>query len=313
MKKYTPYESPAAFLARKFVFIRYLRALYFKYNQFDEELKRPGVKRGKHSYYFLGGLNPLLAIAKDVVDTFKPYKSSYYVQRDFLQPLRGLGNIIRGVFNIIVTPLIYLVNVGRYSISAIRQKSFELFIDNMSLGSLKAGGGFLEGICNIVRGVTQLISTPLTWLLRIPFRGLITLIKGKPTLSQNLEQRIEILTGLIKKEGKTVADTLFIDNEMQSIEAKVIKAGARRQEIGADPQKITQGFRPYQKFTEKQLTLRGSLTQCYGIASEDNYEYYSVDSEDTRVNALNFLGLFKTKGVTHDVMTQDPSFVLSSR
>lgn len=297
MAKFIPYESPLAFLARKFYFIDQLRSLYFKYNKFDGELITVAQDpRSKLSPYFLGGLNPLLAMGKDFVDTFKPYKSGYYVQRDFLQPLRGLGNIVRGVFNIVATPLMFLVNTVRYAAMAIQQKSFALFTENMALGSIKAGGGLLDGVSSIIRGATQLISTPLTWLLRMPLRGAITVIKGKPTVSQNLEKRIDKLEALINKDDKTVEDTISIDKEMQSIRVKIVKAQARGQEIGANPEKIAEKFDLCQKFTEKRLSTQGILVaQFYGVVSSESYMYRPDDSEYARTNALSFLGLFKAR------------------
>jgi uncharacterized membrane protein len=284
-------------LARKFYIIDQLRTLYFKYNKFDGELIAVARDpRSKRSPYFLGGLNPLLSMGKDFVDTFKPYKSAYYVQKDLLQPLRGLGNIVRGVFNIIATPLIFLVNTVRYAAIAIQQRSFSLFTENMALGSIKAGGGLLDGVSSIIRGATQLISTPLTWLIRMPLRGAITAIKGKPTVSQNLEKRIDKLEVLIKKDGKTVEDTISIDKEMQSIRVKVVKANARGQEIGADPEKIAQRLDLCQKFTEKRLSTLGFLGAQLGVITSESYMYRPDDSEYARTNALSFLGLFKAKG-----------------
>lgn len=50
-----------------------------------------------------------------MVDTFKPYKSGFYVWRDILQPLRGLGNIIKGAAYLIAAPLLFLYDIVRAS------------------------------------------------------------------------------------------------------------------------------------------------------------------------------------------------------
>lgn len=299
MTKFIPYESPLAFLARKIYFIDQLRSLYFKYNKFDGELitVAQDPRSIKLSPYFLGGLNPLLAMGKDFVDTFKPYKSNYYVQKDILQPLRGLGNIVRGIFNIIATPLIFLVNTIRYAANAIQLNSFPLFTKNMAIGTVKAGGGLLDGVSSIIRGVTQVISTPLTWLVRMPLRSVITAINGKPTVSQNLENRIDKLEAIINENDKTVEDTISIDKEMQSIRAKVGKAQARGQEIGANPEEIAEKFDLCKEFTEKRLSSQGFLAlQLYGVLISESYEYRPDDSEFARTKALSFLGLFKARG-----------------
>ncbi|WP_147281903.1 hypothetical protein [Legionella feeleii] len=211
------------------MFINELRSFYFNYNKFDGKLitlaRDPRSNLGS---YFFGGLNPLLAIGKDFIDTFKPYKSNYYVQKDLIQPIRGLGNIIKGLFNIVASPLIFVANTVRYAMIALEQRHFGLFAENMTLGSVKAAGGLLDGISSILRGSTQLVSTPLTWCLRMPLRGLITAIRGNPTVQQNLETRVNNLETLINKDEKTIDDTIAIDKEIQSIRVKVVKAKASR-------------------------------------------------------------------------------------
>ncbi len=39
-------------------------------------------------------------MGKDAIDTFKPFKSSYYIKRDLLQPIQGAINLYNGIKNI---------------------------------------------------------------------------------------------------------------------------------------------------------------------------------------------------------------------
>jgi hypothetical protein len=93
-------------------------------------------------------LQPLAYMGKDYMDTFKPFKSSYYIKRDLLQPIHGLINIYNG-----------FKNIGN------------------GIVDLK-GSSIALGIAEIFRGLTQIATTPLTWFLRLPCRGIITLFTG---------------------------------------------------------------------------------------------------------------------------------------
>jgi hypothetical protein len=97
------------------------------------------------------------------------------------------------------------------------------------------GGGILDGISSIIRGATQIISTPLTWCLRMPLRGLITAVKGYPTVLQQIESRIEALKFLVNANKDFSIDPhenhYLIDSELTSIDRKLTKAIKREQPI----------------------------------------------------------------------------------
>ncbi len=310
MPKFIPYQSPPAYLARKFRFIKQLRSLYFKYNKLDSELMiAASDPRPKRSPFFLGGLNPILAMKKDFVDTFKPYKANYYILRDLTQPVRGVGNFVRGLFNIVAAPLIFLGNTVRYALKTIPRGDFREFGRLMLTNLVKTGGGFLDGVTSVIRGVTQVIATPATWFIKMPLRLLITAIKGKPTVCQNVEKRVEKLETLIQKDDKTLEDTIAIDREMLSIEGKAFKAWKRGQEIGVDTDAIADTFQGCPTFTEKRLNTQACarLTRSllkderfdggFGQTTHRDYLYEPQDSADKRQSALACLSLFKKKRI----------------
>ena len=164
---------------------------------------------------------------------------------------------------------------------AIKARSLDIFTMKMNLNILKTVGGIADGLSNIIRGVTQILATPLTWFLKIPLRGTITLIKGQPTVAQEVEQRVEALETQIKKKEKTLEDTQAIDSEMYSISMKLIKNVQRGQEPGVDIERAASKFAQCKKFTEKKES------RYYGTS------YYPDNSEHTQTRALNYLGLFK--------------------
>lgn len=300
MPKHT-YQSPAEFLARKFNFVNFLRSLYFKINKFDDEITLDNDSRRGLVSILLAGFNPLRAMGKDLVDTFKPYKSNFYVLRDFIQPLRGIGNILRGLFNLVVSPILFLVNILRYVIAAIEVKSFNSFISNLNINFTRTLAGLLDGVNSLIRGATQVGTTPLTWL-RIPIRLFITTIAGQPTVSQNIEERIEDLESLILQENKTFDDCMDINNELSDIKNKLIKSKQRGQAIGADYDVVMQSYT--EGALDSAFTRMVVQTNPNHRNSNTMFITYPVasDTETNRNIALNFLSFFKSerKSVSED-------------
>lgn len=301
MSKFIPYESPSAYFARKFQFVNRLRSLYFELNKFDSELGyATGDPRDTAQddlsipfSYLWGGLNPLLGMKKDLIDTLKPYKSNFYVFKDLLQLVSGIGNTIKGVFNCVFSPLIFLVNIFRYAYIAIREKSFRLFTYNLALSSIKLGGGLLDGLSSLIRGASQIVTTPLTWLIKMPLRGLITVINGKLTLSKNVENKVTDLEALVKKAEKTTDDTLAIDCGIQSLIAKLTKAQQRGQIVDVDVTSIESEFNQNQwPLTGKRLIIPHARTAQIAYALS-YYKYFPADSENAKKSSLKILGLFK--------------------
>jgi len=293
MPKFAPYESPFNYLAGKFKFIANLRSLYFKYNHFDDELaSRIYNPRAGYLSYFFGGLNPLLDIKKDALDTFKPYKANYYITRDLLQPLRGIGNIVSGLANVITASIILLIYLIRYSI-----------IDNVipvhvMLESVKLGGGLLDGISGIIRGATQLATSPLTWLMKMPVRGYITWKKGKPTVAQELKEKVDNLEQLINTPSlqdnpgasKTLDDAFVIENEINSMIFKTGKALKRGQKLGVDLDEIKEKIAEIKPFISYSFCSTNMFhTGAFRIEAQ------SEDLPLQRNSHLAFLSIFGGK------------------
>lgn len=229
----------------------------------------------------------------DVTRTFKPYKSNYHFYNDLLQPFHGVGNLLSGAFNFLIAPPIFVINTFRYAGMAIQQKSFGLFLDNMALNIVKNGGGFLDGVTRIIRGGTQILTTPLTYALRIPLRGIITLIKGKPTFADTYRDKAEKLDTLVNKEDKSADDTLRIDRSMHHLRTKFIRAEKRGQALGLDKEEFIKRFSQCSTFTEERLSTMGFLrAQFGGGISSSSYEYRTDDSLRRRKPTSNLLKLF---------------------
>ncbi|MBA2655689.1 MAG: hypothetical protein H0U70_01745 [Tatlockia sp.] len=285
MQKFRSFESPSKILFRRLGKIAELLVRsYYHLNAFDDPLKIFG-KESSWSLV-LGGLNPLLAMTKDLVDTFKPYKSNFYIWRDLLQPLRGLSNVIKGLLNLALAPLLLAVDTLRTIYFSIKDRSLANFPQNMLKTFARALGGVVDGLANITRGLIQIGTTPLNWFLRMPIRGTITAKKGMPILKQQLSDKAEKLEQLVNKEHKHVNDSLEIDLQMQYFKGKIDKAFYRCQEVGINRLSLNYSFTFVPKFT----------TTRPGIQFPGN------DSTENRKYALNFLGLFKTNP-TNDSLT----------
>ncbi|MBA2653938.1 MAG: hypothetical protein H0U71_02585 [Gammaproteobacteria bacterium] len=313
MPKFRPYVSPFELLAKKIGPVGDLRNLYYKYNKFDDLFSEEGGDprdTNKLSFYILGGFNPLLAMRKDFVDTFKPYKSRFYIARDFLQPFRGIGNILKGVFNILVSPVLFLANTFRYAYRAIAERSLNLFANNMAMNFARTGGGILDGITSLIRGVGQLVTTPLTWLIRMPLRGIITGVKGMPTVVDSLKKKAEKTEVLLKKENITLNDAIAIDHVVLGFYGKMLKGMQRGQKPGADTVTL--------QTKSEACDLFANSTEAYGNLKElerrkipDINRYWEVeDGPIKRAKALAFLRAFTNGGANLLVNENDESQAL---
>lgn len=86
MSKFRPFNSPIKRFVRKFGNLgNLLIETYYKLNPFDDY--HPSDEQNRLEFQFasefLSAFNPFIAMAKDVRDTFKPYKSAFYLRRDF--------------------------------------------------------------------------------------------------------------------------------------------------------------------------------------------------------------------------------------
>lgn len=95
-------------------------------------------------------------IVKIFVDYFKPYKSNTQLKQDFKQPFVGIANLF--------------VGLGKSTVG--------LFTLNFWL--------IADGLFIMLRGVIELVTTPLTWFLKPVTRGIVTLIhRGYKKIEEN--------------------------------------------------------------------------------------------------------------------------------
>lgn len=304
MSKFKPYQSPFEKLVILLPWLKFFRDLYYEFNSFDEPLTEQGRDpRELLTPYFFGGLNPLFSIKKDLADTFKPYKSNFYIVRDILQPIRGCGNVMKGAFNLAASLGLFLVDTSRYAYQAYSAGNFEVFSMNMVMNLVTTGGGLLEGITSLVRGLGQIVATPLTWFFRMPLRLRLTSMQDKPTFKDSFTPTAEALQNLVMLDNKTLEQAITIDKQMSRIPGKLFKAQRRNVEFGIELEEAPTKFGNCSKFAVRNQNLaQPRRVADLTIADSD---WRVEDTADNRARTLEFLGLFTSKSKNQDASERE--------
>jgi hypothetical protein len=206
---------------------------------------------------------PLYSMAKDVRDTFKPYKTPFQFFRDlYAQLFYGIGHVLKGLSAILISPfiLIYACVAAPFAKKGERADLFIL-----------PGLMFLSGAVYLFRGVTQVVAWPLTLLLRMPVRLAITLFQDAPKIedSKGLRELVQKhdaanYAGDDPKKIANASSTQFIISEV--LNAKVVKAFKRGQKtnISKDAYQIaclTNYHSPYNNRTALAPFLKDEFTR----------------------------------------------------
>lgn len=129
-------------------------------------------------YQLLGAFKPLSRMAKDFIDTFKPYNTSKKLLLDLTQPFRGIKNILKGIISLAAGSLLTsLMLVGM---------PFLFWYKPYTTRMVYPLSWMIEGVGNVLRGITQVLATPLM-LFKIPLRGLLTYRNEKPVAEKKPE------------------------------------------------------------------------------------------------------------------------------
>jgi hypothetical protein len=171
------------------LFMRLYKDNLYKYNDKDRN-RYPNIPELSapvdYQFFTFSGtfqfcIKPLRYLFKDLVDTFKPYKSNSHIKKDALKPIAGIKDIFIGLGAAVIYPLavIFLPIVAILKALVLKDPRhvFTLFLSTLILGPL-----FIVG--NLILGVTRIVTSPLL-LLKIPFRLLITAFTDQPLIENN--------------------------------------------------------------------------------------------------------------------------------
>jgi hypothetical protein len=235
MPKYKYYESPVHFLGRKIPPLgRLTQRFQTRLNQWlglpewSPELKKLQEERKSSDIFvyslFLGGFEPLRRMKKDFIDTFKPYKINTHIRREIFQPIRGFGNIFKGIFNLIAAIVIFPANIFRYLLR-LRHQNCLTFGSNLLMNLFKTAGGLVDGLMSIVRGCLQIATTPLVWVFKIPLRIILTKVFSSPSLGDSQKQRIYRLKKIFGRiQEASFKQTLSLETEIDHLKIQLLKA-----------------------------------------------------------------------------------------
>lgn len=108
-----------------------------------------------------GSLQSFADMKKDLVDTFKPYRSNWYAKRDAKQPFYGIYNFFKGI-GYILGSLLLLIAIPFYYIPERNRggSGKERYFVALVGSSIFAFSWFTDGVLSVIRGVTQLVTTP---------------------------------------------------------------------------------------------------------------------------------------------------------
>lgn len=151
---------------------------------------------------------------KDSRDTGKPYKKSsygYYVWRDVIQPLRGFKNLLMSILFLSAVPFIYLIGAVISVFTAFRSK--HTYFNEMRNMHNIASLFLLASKAHFILGCIQVLTTPYTWLLRIPHRLKLTFQHGARHMEDSigLNKNVDDIN-LTKKQTKQSDIKLLIQS-----------------------------------------------------------------------------------------------------
>ncbi|HRD68504.1 MAG TPA: hypothetical protein PK657_00010 [Legionella sp.] len=143
-------------------------------------------------------------IAKIFVDYFKPYKSNTQLAQDFRQPLVGMASLFIGLGKTL------------FGIFTLKPRY---------LG---------DGLFSMLRGVIELSTTPLTWLLKPITRGISTLIHGGyKKIEENTGIRDLAKYGQTNRDSSNAYELLAVCNDIHRKFEKAISRGEKT-EVGIE-------------------------------------------------------------------------------
>lgn len=162
----------------------------------------------------------VLRMRKDLVDTFKPYKHPQQLSRDKWQSWTGLKLVLNSLRSITIDYPLMVLLTFIVAVFSPRKQGPE-FLRRLLIVPL-------EMTTRLIRGVTLLVTSPLT-LLRIPFRFLITRYTGVPAIEEN--PGIKSLVKQAQQAEAAGQSTKLID---YALALKVHKSTCRGQSTNID-------------------------------------------------------------------------------
>lgn len=132
-----------------------------------------------------GMAQPIFKLKKDCADFIQPYYTHRKLFKDLFQPFIGILNCLKGLLSL-------LGGIATTALGLVISPCFVLAPHGLLNTLIYATSWIIRGIFDLVRGISQIVMTPLTWLLKIPTRALITHDREKHGQVVTVEEKPEI-------------------------------------------------------------------------------------------------------------------------
>lgn len=279
-----------------------------------QQLKR-NTQMGRHLYttdhFWEVKMDPLFTIqvallqylemAKDFVDTFKPYKTKKNIIADLTFIFLGLRDIINAIplFAVALLSPVFL------SMELLFSKNLYLALIAIPLSLIICLSTLVLATSQLLRGLLEVCATPLV-LLRIPFRSLLTWHTGWPKFEDNqglniaLNRANDCLQINIALTGSTKLEKL--EDLIEHLNHKAIKAKSY-----AQYSQLRLNWLPHVDSTIKKAKLD------FGLALQNNSLFLDArqalkDAKrgyDPKLRVKKYLRLFKPALDEHSDPTSD--------
>jgi hypothetical protein len=175
----------------------------------------------------------IVDMAKDAVDTVKPYKSKTHLFRDLVQPFRGLWNTLLSPFFLgLLVPAVIILGIVNV-VGLFYKGEAKKALNALKEAAYRIAGYTVLSLTKALRGLTQLAATPLTWL-RATCRGIYAAVKGWQKFTENAGvQRLltQAVATIEKNEPGSLRRTLTI---LARLRDKLYTAGVNGQPVNVD-------------------------------------------------------------------------------
>ncbi len=192
---------------------RWKRANPFVMRSYFLPLARHDLDTFSIGTQFKGAFQPIVDAVYDAADTFRPNKSWRDVGWDLLQPIRGIGNILEALGQIVYIPLFIVAKLTIMNISvaitAKRGHKLESVFGNTVAAYVVPASWLLNSATKLLRGITQVITTPLSWIKMI--------VRGFSTLENRGVQRLVDDRSIVRLVAEGEALQRTIDREKMPV------------------------------------------------------------------------------------------------
>jgi len=123
--------------------------------------------------YSWAALN-VVSMAKDLADTFKPYKAKFHRERDMWQGYEGLITLIGGISGALSTAPLFISNLVFGCLGALFNQGPRIALSQLGRTINEFAKSGVGSLTQIARGLTQCLTYPLTLCFRLPLRTFLS-------------------------------------------------------------------------------------------------------------------------------------------